>query len=55
MKQPWNLCDECGQLIPIMDFGFRGATRRLVFPDSDRSVETWETVCRDCNEPGDKR
>lgn len=39
-------CDECGKIIPLADFDKKRAVRRMVAPDSDRSVETWETLCR---------
>jgi uncharacterized cysteine cluster protein YcgN (CxxCxxCC family) len=42
--QKWNRCDVCGRFIALGDFE-RGAVRNLVYPDSDRTVETWETLC----------
>jgi hypothetical protein len=42
--EPWNRCDVCGRFIALEDFD-NGAVRRLIYPDSDRSVETWETLC----------
>lgn len=44
MADPWNRCDVCGKFIAMNDFG-RGAVRFMVTPDSDRSRETWETLC----------
>lgn len=41
----WNRCDVCGKYIPIKDFG-EGALRRLVYPDSELTEETWETLCK---------
>ena len=46
---PWNnwaRCDVCGRFIPLDDFPDK-ATRRLVTPDSDRSSEEWETLCKE--------
>lgn len=45
MNAPWNRCDACGKFIPLSDFD-KGAVRSMVTPDSDRSRETWETLCR---------
>jgi hypothetical protein len=45
-NRTWNRCDDCGRFIALGDFD-NGAIRRLIYPDSDRSVETWETLCRD--------
>ena len=44
MREPWNRCDVCGKLIAMDDFD-KGATRRMLTPDSDRSREEWETLC----------
>jgi hypothetical protein len=44
-RKAWNRCDVCGRFIAIQDFT-DGAVRRLIYPDSDRTVETWETLCR---------
>jgi hypothetical protein len=41
----WNRCDICGRFIAIADFD-KGAVRRLVYPDSHFTCETWETLCR---------
>lgn len=46
----WNRCDVCGKFIALKDFD-RGAVRNLIFPDSDRSVETWETLCTKHTDP----
>ena len=37
-------CDECGRFIAMDDFD-RGAMHRLVYPDSEYTRETWETLC----------
>ena len=42
--EKWNRCDVCGRFIALEDFE-RGAVRNLVYPDSDRTSETWETLC----------
>lgn len=41
----WNRCDICGEFIPFCDFVDETAVRRLVLPDSEYSVETFETLC----------
>jgi hypothetical protein len=43
--QLWNRCDVCGRFIALDDFD-KGAVRRLIYPDSERTAETWETLCR---------
>lgn len=40
----WNRCDVCGRFIAMADFA-SGAVRRLVYPDSELTRETWETLC----------
>ncbi len=45
-REHWNRCDVCGRLIPLGDFG-NGASRHMLTPDSDRSREEWETLCRE--------
>lgn len=40
-------CDECGCVVTTEEFQ-DGATRVLVEPDSDLSVETYETMCALC-------
>jgi hypothetical protein len=44
-EEIWNRCDVCGRFIAFDDFG-RAAVRRLVYPDSEFTRETWETLCR---------
>jgi len=41
----WNRCDECGRFIAFKDFD-NGAVRRLIYPDSELTCETWETLCK---------
>jgi hypothetical protein len=43
--EAWNRCDECGRFVALSDFE-HGAIRRLVYPDSHRTVETYETLCK---------
>jgi hypothetical protein len=45
MSEPWNRCDVCGRFIALEDFD-KGAIRRLIFPDSEFTHETYETLCR---------
>ena len=42
----WNRCDECGRFIPLADFDSGAAQRHLLTPDSDRSREEFETLCK---------
>lgn len=42
--EPWNRCDVCGRFIALADFD-KGAVRNLVYPDSELTRETWETLC----------
>lgn len=44
MTDPWNRCDVCGKFIAMDDFA-RGAVRDMITPDSDRSRESWKTLC----------
>jgi hypothetical protein len=43
----WNKCDVCGRFIRMEAFDCRHgkAVRRLVYPDSEFTCETWETLC----------
>lgn len=43
----WNRCDVCGRFIRMEAFDCRHghAVRRLVYPDSELTKETWETLC----------
>jgi hypothetical protein len=41
----WNRCDACGRFIALGDFD-KGAVRQLLYPDSECTAETWETLCR---------
>ena len=41
------VCDDCGARFPPADVQ-RGALRELVTPSSDRSKETYETLCISC-------
>jgi hypothetical protein len=45
INKTWNRCDECGKFIAHKDFD-DGATRELISPDSEYSMETWETLCK---------
>lgn len=51
-RAPWNRCDGCGKFIAMAEFG-NGAVRDMVYPDSDRTRETWATLCKECNSPVD--
>ena len=39
-------CDECGRFIPYCDLDQGFATIRMICPDSDYTVETFETLCK---------
>lgn len=45
MNKPWNRCDACGQFISMKDFENGTAIRQMSTPDSDYSVESYETLC----------
>jgi hypothetical protein len=48
MEMIWNRCDECGRFIALKAFAPDGkAARRLIYPDSEFTVETWETLCQE--------
>ena len=42
----WNRCDVCGQFVGLKAFAEGKATRRLIYPASEFTVETWETLCQ---------
>jgi len=44
--EPWNRCDVCGKFISMDDFD-HGAVRELVYPDSEFTRETFETLCKE--------
>lgn len=44
MSDPWNRCDVCGKFIAFEDFD-RGASRTLLYPGSELTRETFETLC----------
>jgi hypothetical protein len=46
----WNRCAVCGRFIPFADFG-NGASRVLLYTESDRTHETWENLCKKHNSP----
>ncbi len=45
----WSYCDECGRYIPMLDYENETAYREMVTPDTDFTMETYETICRRCN------
>jgi hypothetical protein len=53
-KASWNRCDVCGRFIPLNDFE-RGAVRLLIYPDSEFTQETWETLCAKHADDASKR
>ena len=44
----WNKCDICGRFIAYDDFTNGKAINNLLLPDSDLTIETWETVHKTC-------
>jgi hypothetical protein len=42
-----NRCDDCGRFIALSDFESGYAIRRLIYPDSQFTCETWDTLCVD--------
>lgn len=52
-RDAWNRCDECGKFIPMSDFD-DGAVRRLIYPDSYLTRETYETLCRTHSADGEQ-
>ena len=47
----WNKCDVCGRIISYADLESGKAIHNMKTPDSDVSLETWETLCRDHYQP----
>jgi hypothetical protein len=41
----WNRCDVCGRFISLNAFVAGKAERRLIYPASELTCETWETLC----------
>ena len=39
-------CDVCGRFISYADLDNGLAIHQMILPDSDFSVETWETLCK---------
>lgn len=44
------VCDYCGKFVSYKDLENKKATHKMTLPDSDLSVETWESLCRKCKE-----
>ena len=45
-RDAWNRCDECGKFIPYEDFADGKASHKIVTPESLKTRETFETLCR---------
>lgn len=45
-------CDQCGRFVKLQDLVEGKAAHWLDTPDSDRSSETWESLCSRCYTPG---
>lgn len=44
-------CDECGRFIAVQDMINGKALHNCVLPDSEFSVETFESLCAKCYTP----
>lgn len=42
-------CDICGHFISFEDLDNGHAIHSMIFSDSHCSYETWQTVCKECN------
>lgn len=40
-------CDVCGRFIPVEHLASGMALRKLLTPDSEHSMETYETLCQE--------
>ena len=50
-REYWNKCTYCGKFIAYRDFRDKdGALTRMLYPDSEFTIETWETICKKCRE-----
>ena len=49
MKNERIRCDACGRFISFQDLENNVATHTMVLPDSDYSIETWESTCKICS------
>jgi hypothetical protein len=45
----WFKCSKCGKFISYNDFNLNLATWRIITPDSECSIEKFETLCKKCN------
>lgn len=43
------ICNKCGSFVNIDSLISGEAKREMVYPDSDFTVEEWETLCSECN------
>jgi hypothetical protein len=57
LRKNFFQCNVCGKFIAYIDIGEGKARHRMITPDSDLSVEEWETVCIKClkKEQNEKR
>lgn len=49
VKNPMNKCGSCGKFISFKELG-DGASIRLVTPDSAFTEETYDILCKKCND-----
>lgn len=50
VENGWNRCEVCGQFIAFSEFADGTSEHNLVYPDSEITVETWETFHKSCND-----
>ncbi len=41
-------CEVCGRFVSYADIESGAATHKMVLPDSDLSIESYETLCPKC-------
>lgn len=51
MTAKWNQCDVCGRFVSMVSLAAGTAKHTLLEPDSELSVEKWETLCYDHYKP----
>lgn len=44
----WSRCEDCGQFIGLDEFDNGRAVRKVVYPDSEYTQETYETYHVQC-------
>jgi hypothetical protein len=44
----WNKCTKCGKFIPYKDFENGSVQSLMIYPESEFTTETFETICVKC-------